>query len=114
MTDKRITTSLHALAEPTRKGTELPPAADAPPMRARRGVAATPQGSGGGGTGTGVAGPLVEQDASIRTYWPDGHKSSDGLFVLPAIKTLSMVDADNLTVLFEYANPHADNGEDDD
>jgi hypothetical protein len=113
MTDKRMTANLRALAEPTRQLPPLPAAVNAPPVRAVRGMATTPQATGGG-AGTGIACPLVEQDAGTRTYWPDGHTSSDGLFILPAIKTLSMVDADNLTVLFEYANPHADNGEDDD
>lgn len=113
MTDKRITTDINAVIRDRNQGGQLAPAENAPAQRARRGMARTPQSSGGsGGSGGGeVVGPLVEASAATREYWPDGFTSSDGLFVLPAIKKLTMTDAGGQTVLFEYANPHADNNE---
>lgn len=57
--------------------------------------------SGGGG----IASPLTEASAAAREYWPAGLASSDGLFVLPAIKTLSLTDANGAAVIVELANP---------
>lgn len=59
------------------------------------------------GTGGGIASPLIEADAGTRTYWPSGWLSSDGLFVLPAIKTLDLTDANDAPVQIQLANPGA-------
>jgi len=77
-----------------------------------------------GGTG-GIASPLIEGETAPappvgdpdavmtgtpqldRTYWPEGLKSSDGLFILPAIKELVMRDANGDKVLFQLADPSA-------
>lgn len=56
------------------------------------------------GAGGGIASPLIEV-AGTATYWPNGHKSSDGLFVLPALKTWQFLDANDDTVDFQFANP---------
>lgn len=76
------------------------------------------------GTG-GIASPLIEGETAPappvgdpdavmtgtpqldRTYWPEGLKSSDGLFILPAIKELVMRDANGDKVLFQLADPSA-------
>lgn len=69
-------------------------------------------------TGVGIASPLKELNifnegettiTPDREYWAEGWASSDGLFVIPAIKTVNMVDANGNKVKFEYSNP---NGED--
>lgn len=58
-----------------------------------------------GHSAAGIAGPLVETAATTREYWPQGLRSSDGLFVLPAIKTLNLVDANGAAVQIQLANP---------
>jgi hypothetical protein len=56
-------------------------------------------------TGGGIASPVTEPDFSVREYWPSGLVSSDGLFVLPAIKKVVAADANGAEVIFEYASP---------
>ncbi|WP_418338516.1 hypothetical protein [Pseudomonas citronellolis] len=63
------------------------------------------------GTG-GIASPLVEKtklesgkQVPDRDYYPDGLTSSDGLLILPAIKTMRMTDANGAAVEFQLANP---------
>ncbi|WP_145156188.1 hypothetical protein [Pseudomonas oryzihabitans] len=64
------------------------------------------------GTGGGIASPLVEKTKSVdgkavpdREYWPGGLTSSDGLFILPSIKTLNLTDANGAAVQFQLADP---------
>ena len=61
-----------------------------------------PANTGGGG---GIASPLTEADVTLRTYWPNGYVSSDGLFTLPAPRKIMMLDADGAEVEFNYADP---------
>lgn len=63
-------------------------------------------------TGGGIASPLTENVVSsggklmpVREYWPAGMTSSDGLFVLPSIKTLNLTDAEGSPVQISLANP---------
>ncbi|MOA34106.1 hypothetical protein D3C78_1554550 [compost metagenome] len=63
------------------------------------------RGGGAATGGGGIASPLTEADASTREYWPDGLRSSDGLFVLPAIKTLNLIDVSGAPVQIRLANP---------
>lgn len=56
------------------------------------------------GTGGGIAGPLVEPDAQQRAWWPNGYASTDGLLVLPAIKTLKLQDANGEPVEIQLAD----------
>lgn len=65
-----------------------------------------------GSKGGGVASPFVEKTRAEgasqvpdRDYYPDGMTSSDGLLILPAIKTLRMTDANGADVEFQLANP---------
>lgn len=60
----------------------------------------------------GIASPLKETTKVVegktvpdREYWPGGLTSSDGLFILPAIKTLNMTDANRAKVQIQLANP---------
>ncbi|MDG9783122.1 hypothetical protein [Metapseudomonas otitidis] len=59
------------------------------------------------GTGGGIAGPLVEPDAQQRAWWPNGYASTDGLLVLPAIKTLKLQDANGEPVEIQLADMSA-------
>lgn len=56
------------------------------------------------GTGGGIAGPLVEPDAQQRAWWPNGYATTDGLLVLPAIKTLKLQDANGEPVEVQLAD----------
>ncbi|MDH1107351.1 hypothetical protein N5C55_12540 [Pseudomonas otitidis] len=56
------------------------------------------------GTGGGIAGPLVEPDAKQRAWWPNGYATTDGLLVLPAIKTLKLQDANGEPVEIQLAD----------
>lgn len=63
-------------------------------------------------TGGGIASPLTEKTKVVdgktlpdNELWPQGHTSSDGLFVLPAWKTLNLTDANGAEVVFEFADP---------
>lgn len=59
------------------------------------------------GTGGGIAGPLVEPDAKQRAWWPNGYATTDGLLVLPAIKTLKLQDANGEPVEVQLADVSA-------
>jgi len=66
-------------------------------------AAQPPGGSKGGGGG--IASPVTEVDVSGREYWAAGWKTTDGLFVFPAIKKIVMADSNSETVEFRFANP---------
>ena len=40
-----------------------------------------------------------------REYYPSGNLSSDGLFVLPSIKTMTLTDANGEEVILKLADP---------
>ncbi|MCO7558056.1 hypothetical protein [Metapseudomonas otitidis] len=62
---------------------------------------ARPAASGGGG----IASPVTEVSFDARQWWDDGWKTSDGLFTIPMPKKITMRDANNAEVVFEFANP---------
>lgn len=55
----------------------------------------------GGGGGT-IASPLTEVS---REYWPSGWQTTDGMFVFPAIKKVTMTDSAGETVVFNFSEP---------
>lgn len=55
--------------------------------------------------GAGLASPVTEPSFAAREYWPGGLLSSDGLFVIPAVKKIVMQDANGAPAVFEYAEP---------
>ena len=60
------------------------------------------------GTGGGIASPLVEQDASQRTYYDEALVNSNyGLFSVRVrpIKSIQMVDANGSPVTLQFAEP---------
>lgn len=109
-TGSSIVEDLNALAPPPAQRKTLPPigtVGGVPPKRGRA-VWTPPATSSGGG----IASPLTEMTvtpggAPNREYWPAGLTSSDGLFVLPAIKTLNLLDANGAEVKIELANPQS-------
>lgn len=79
------------------------------PATVGRGTYVAPPSTGGGG---GIASPLAEDTVVVdgktmpdREWWIDGYTSSDGLFVLPAVKTLNLSDADSVPLVIQLANP---------
>ena len=79
----------------------------------RKGLRAATRGRGlwnektrqGAGTGGGIASPVTEVSFDARQWWDDGWKTSDGLFTIPMPKKITMRDANNAEVVFEFANP---------
>lgn len=84
----------------------------------RRGYVERAYQPGSGGGTAGIASPLVEgavppelnptNPVLEREYYPGGLVSSDGLFVLPALKKITMRDANGAPVVFEFAEPGTD------
>lgn len=100
----RIRADLSRSVIPERTSEALP-ALDSRGARAEqkgRSVYTPPASSAGG-----IASPLTEPDASTREYWPGGLASSDGIFVLPAIKVLNLTDANGAAVQIRLADPGA-------
>lgn len=102
MTD-RIKQDINALIDSDTRPAALPTVEPVGGIPAERGVAVyKASGSGGGG----IASPLTEPSALARDYWWAGIRSTDGLFVYPAIKQLNMRDADNNEVIINLADPN--------
>lgn len=97
-------------------GPDLPPSTlrrEEPrgPLPSARGYAERAYQPGGGAAeaGAGIASPITEPAFSAREYYPGGLVSSDGLFVLPAVKKIVMQDANGGPAVFEFAEPGASN-----
>ena len=109
-TGRAVADDINSLAEsrPQRKTLRpIAPVGALPPTRGRGVYKAPPAGAGGG-----IASPLTEKLIGSggklvpdREYWPAGMTSSDGLFVLPAIKTLNLTDANGAEVQIMLGNP---------
>lgn len=109
-TGKAVAEDINRLTDrtPTRKTLRRVEPVGALPASRGRGVYKAPPAAGGGG----IASPLTENVISSggklvpdREYWPAGMTSSDGLFILPAIKTLNLTDANGESVQIMLANP---------
>lgn len=109
-TGKTVAEDINRLVTPLGKRKTLRPVqpVGALPASRGRGVYTPPPASAGGG----IASPLTELRISSggklvpdREYWPAGMTSSDGLFVLPAIKTLNLTDANGAEVQIMLGNP---------
>lgn len=108
---KQVVADVNRLLQPRRERPALPRIEPLGALPAQQGVASyqAPARSGAGG----IASPLTEKTRVVdgktvadgREYWPAGLKSSDGLFVYPAIKTLSMTDAEGAAVVINLAQP---------
>lgn len=87
----------------TRVNKTLPAAKPVPAIPARVGVGdrVNKTSSGGGG----IDSPLTETAYADRTWYSAGIKSTDGLFTLPAIKSIKMTDAGNNEVILNFEAP---------
>lgn len=102
---QRIRSDLSRSLMPERKQKMLQPLPPKGALPVQIGVGEWRGGGESSSPGGGIASPLTEASAVAREYWPAGLASSDGLFVLPAIKTLSLTDANGAAVIVELANP---------
>lgn len=99
---KDLTEALRALTE-SASSTNNPV-----PMKVRGAASAVKSSAplAGSATGTGgIASPLTETAFTDREYWTGGYTTTDGLFVLPAIKKLSVKDANEAPVVVYFAEP---------
>ena len=103
-TGQDMVTSLNRLTTRPRERKSLRPLDPQGLLAARRGTAPWVEGRPNS-SGTGVAWPLTEADFSLREYHPDGQLSSDGLFMIPAIKKIVLTDADGKLGTVYLAEP---------
>lgn len=108
-----VVDEVNSLVRPTATKKTLRPIPAIGPVPAKRGTG-TYKPPSSTGTGGGIASPVTEKTKVVsgqtvpdREYWPAGLTSSDGLFVLPAIKTQNMTDDNGAEVVFQFANPVA-------
>jgi hypothetical protein len=107
---QRIRDDLNRSLMPERKQKLLPELPAKGALGVQVGVGAW-KGCGAAAGGGGIASPLTEKTVTVdgktvpdREYWP-GLTSSDGLFILPAIKTLNLTGANGAEVIVELASP---------
>ncbi len=103
---KAMRDDMRALAEDSPEKLKLPDIAPRGSMPSQRSVASfvMPIGRSGGG----IASPLTEPSFAAREYYATGTRSSDGLFFIPAIKTLVMLDANEDEVKLQFAEQVAE------
>jgi len=95
-----------ALARLSETGRQKPTDQPQPRGAARRVVAAaTPTPGTGGGGGSGEVESLTEFDVTQREYWTAGWRTTDGIFLLPAIKKIVTTNNDGGAVTLNFANP---------
>lgn len=104
-----IAEEVNSLVGPPTTRTPLPSVAPVGPVPAKRGTGTYKAPATGTG---GIASPVTEKTKVVdgktvpdRAYYAGGFTSSDGLFILPAIKTQNMTDANGAEVVFEFADP---------
>lgn len=103
-TGRDVVDTLGRLVRPQRERKTLRALDKKGALPAQRGkadwVQARPSGAAGG-----VDWPLVEQSFAQREYWPEGLLSSDGLFMLPALKKVVLTDASGTAGEVHFAQP---------
>lgn len=108
---EQLVEDINRTVQPSRQGNTLPTLEPKGTLPAKRGRGTWEEsGATAAGTGTGIASPLKEkttlvdgQNVPQREYWSTGLKSSDGLFLIPSIKTLNLVDANGADVQIQLA-----------
>lgn len=111
MTDQRFVADLNSLESRRRAAGRLLELDRRGLLKGQRRVAEYKAPAPGGGGG--ISSPLTEktksdgQGAQIadRAYYAKGVMTTDGIFMLPAIKQLKMTDAEGNDVVFDLAPP---------
>lgn len=107
----RLVEDLNRTVRPERQGNSLP-------VLERRGSQPAQRGRGAWDeskvqrAGAGIASPLTEKTSTDATgkavpqreYWPTGLYSSDGLFMIPRLKTLNLLDANGAEVQIQLGD----------
>lgn len=94
---------MHSLSASEKQLAPLPELIKRGTVPAARGVGSyTEAPSSGGGEG-GIASPLTELSFIQRVYFDNGVRSSDGLFFIPAVQQMTMIDANDDEVVFNFA-----------
>lgn len=103
---RQILTDLNRMIQPKPVPKTLPALEEKKPIESKKGVGAyDPKKYQGGGGG--IASPLTEDDYTKREYWPDAALSSDGLFNFPALKSITLTDANGDKAVVNLAKPVA-------
>ena len=97
MSDQRTKDTIQRLAHKRPGLVKLPDAADPAPILTKTGLGSVGRGQSGAAS---IASPLTEQS---RTYHATKVTSSDGLFTWAMPDTVTMLDANGMTVEFIYA-----------
>lgn len=100
MSSKDLTQALHDMMQQNVANVVPAPQPRGAAPKAKS-AARLPGSSGGGGAGS----DLAEQSYAAREFWPNAYTSTDGLFLLPAVKKLVMTDVNNQTVNITFAAP---------
>lgn len=106
-TGKAQAAEINALVSQPRPRKQLKPEPPRGALPAQTSPGTTFPNPAAGGGGGGIASPLTEPSASAREYYPGGLVSSDGLFILPALKTLVLSDAVGAELIVNLADPAA-------
>lgn len=104
MTDQRFVADLNSLESRRRASGRLLELNRRGLIKGQRRVAEYKAPNTGGGGG--ISSPLKEKEKNgiaDRTYYPRGTKTSDGIFVLPAIHMMTLIDADGVEHVVELA-----------
>lgn len=106
---ERLVDDINSTVRPERQGNTLPTLEPRGTLPAKRGRGTYDPATAGGTAG--IASPLKEKTATVdgkevpqREYWSTGLKSSDGLFLIPSIKTLNLVDANGADVQIQLGD----------
>ena len=99
MSDQRTKDTIQRLAHKRPGVVKLAEAVDPAPILTKTGLGSVARGTAGAGS---IASPLTEQS---RTYHATKVTSSDGLFTWAMPETVTMLDANGMTVEFIYAAP---------
>lgn len=106
-TGKSVAEDIQSLTAPQRQARSLPRVDPVGALPAQRGTGTSSGPASGGATGGGIASPLVETDAVMRTYHEEVLlPSTDGLTWIRwrSVKRIHMVDANNAEVVLEFRN----------
>jgi len=100
---KDLTDALDALSRRARESRVIQPRPQPRGAAPRKISAATPVAAAQSSDSSGsIASPLTEVS---REYHSNAWRTTDGLFEFPAIKKVTMTDADGRTVVFNFSVP---------
>lgn len=107
---EQLVEDINRTVQPPRQGNTLPTVEPKGTLPAKRGRGTWDE-SSAKRTTAGIASPLTEKTTTVdgkavpqREYWESGVYSSDGLFMIPSVKTLNLTDANGEPVQVQLGN----------